>query len=267
MITRKSLDTPDPEIGQVRLDRLIQHLVWVLRESPESFGLDDWFRGPELDNDENLLPVFEEWRARYADRRPLECNTTACVVGHLPLVFPQDFWWMETCDSGAAVRIHFEGEDYSVVDGKFLSHYFGGSRYAWDRIIQPRYYPQEDDTTVGPVLSRLRRLRRDLYGPEPSIVFPLTHSLGKDEVFMMLAYEARVNRCWRKVAKLVEKLQLSLRDGKYMKDPEVERPRRVARYLQARKDTQLPEALNLELDRIEQLVFADMHIANGNSEA
>lgn len=257
----------DPVLGQARLDRLIQHLVWVLRESPESFGLEDWFRGPELDNDENLSPVFEEWRARYADRRPLECNTTACVVGHLPLVFPQDFRWMETCDSGAAVRLNYEGEDYSVVDGTFLSYYFGGSRYAWDRIIQPRNYPQEDDTPVGPVLSRLRRLRRELYGPHPSHDLPHAYSLGDPTVFGGLAWLAREARCWRKVAKLVEKLQLSLRDGKYMKDPETERPRRVARYLQARRDTQLSEALNLELDRIEQLVFADLLATDGNSEA
>ena len=75
-----------------RLKRLIEHLEYIEENDPKAFSLSQWFVSPDLDSYQEAVA---QWPLRGKAKQPLQCGTSACVVGHLPAVFPDDFAWIQ----------------------------------------------------------------------------------------------------------------------------------------------------------------------------
>jgi len=115
-----------PDLHRPRIVKLIDHLKEVERRDPASFNLKAWIRSVRTDDATSVSQATEEWPRRWADGETLNCNTTACLVGHLPLVFPDDFQWQHGELSGWYVRTKYgqKAEDR-------LATYFGLTWCFW----------------------------------------------------------------------------------------------------------------------------------------
>jgi hypothetical protein len=166
-----------------RLDKMIAHLEEVERRDPASFALENWVEG---DTEENLEEAITTWRKRWKKGETLNCGTSACVVGHLPLVFPQHFEWSDSQDrddedtSVTTVRTKATAKHKSLEFTKHswwqsegldateeLAGFFGGEDSDWDDIIYVGGYDSDDKDANGKVklsavLNKMRILRNQL---------------------------------------------------------------------------------------------------------
>jgi hypothetical protein len=156
-----------------RMERLIAHLEWVEREEPARFNLEHWM---SASSEKELLQAIDEWPERALQRRELNCGTSACVVGHLPAVFPEDWSW-EDIGSGEA-SVHLRSGSGELRSSDLLSDFFGGEAGNWSRIIYSDAYGHRDEygrVRLSSVLERLRDIRDDraaewMECPDPDIL-------------------------------------------------------------------------------------------------
>jgi len=120
-----------------RLEKLIVHLEEVARRDPGSFNLNFWMAS---DSQYDLRQALRTWSKRWKAGETLNCGTTACLAGHLPLVFPGEFAWERDGNywagsfSGVHVRCktHSGFLELSTAD---LERFFGISFTFWDQTI------------------------------------------------------------------------------------------------------------------------------------
>ena len=153
------------EAERERLDTLTTYLERLNEEEPEAFDLGSWMAS---DSREELEKAMEEWPERYKKGEPLNCGTSACVAGHLPIVFPGDFAWSDIGHEttiGWVYRVEPDMPQFSL-SGQGLADYFGGERSDWQRTIYPEYYTDVEPTLPN-VLKRIIEIYEQNYGPRP----------------------------------------------------------------------------------------------------
>jgi len=70
--------------------KLIKHLRYLQSTEPRAFNLRQWVQARSA---KAVKEAIESWPDRFKRGEELNCGTSACVVGHLPLVFPRQFKW------------------------------------------------------------------------------------------------------------------------------------------------------------------------------
>lgn len=144
-----------------RLKRLIDHLTKIEVETPEAFRLSSWSHG-----DTKLL--YKVWKEETKAGKPLSCGASACVVGHMTVIFPEDFYWHFPLTGGwsSTPSVMLRGRYY--FNASQLASYFGGTRWQWKDIIYPTNYPlgasyrtADNQVRLSAVLDRLRALKAD----------------------------------------------------------------------------------------------------------
>lgn len=121
-------------VHQRRLEKLTQHMQWVTDNDPDSFDLCTWFVAVDAatfaDERSQLERAKREWPKRLAAGKKLDCGTTACLVGHLPLVFPKTFKWDVENET-----VYRRGYRSFQCDDRDLEWYFEVDRYVWKQVI------------------------------------------------------------------------------------------------------------------------------------
>lgn len=147
-------------INHDRLNAIINHLWHIHATEPERFNLDSWICS---DTEENLTEAISTWQHRHAARQPLNCNTAACFAGHLPLVFPDVFFWEKAFGALTAHRgvvsctPEFRDGDHTTVNEHALAKFFGGTPEQWARVIFSTYYPEKyPQITIPMVIARIK---------------------------------------------------------------------------------------------------------------
>ncbi len=130
--------------------KLIRHLEYIRDTEPERFDLHSWMSGDNIDE------ARTQWPKRLKQKKPLNCGTSACVVGHLPLIFPNCFKWAGNFVFCAKRNLI----DYHSSEKFYLSQFFGGSD--WDNIIFESNYPDPSNITIDDVLKRIYTLHKSL---------------------------------------------------------------------------------------------------------
>jgi hypothetical protein len=129
-----------------RLRKLIKHLEHIERDEPDVFDLASWFKGPSS--------ALTQWRENHKQRKPLNCGTTACMVGHMAVIFKEFTWRNQD------VYFVASGE---CLDATNLPEFLGGTRSVWQFIIYDTHYPQAAQEPLLPhVLARLRLVHDSL---------------------------------------------------------------------------------------------------------
>jgi hypothetical protein len=154
-----------PRGQKERFQHLLAYLTRLNEEEPEVFSLTHWMAG------KHAHKAVASWVERASKGEPLNCGTTACVVGHLPVAFPDDFSW----NSGEVIQVVYRGSvldqwgfafnTRSAVYG--LSEYFGGAPGEWDSIIYMRGYEDYKDGEEIPlwvVLKKMEALYAQVHG-------------------------------------------------------------------------------------------------------
>lgn len=167
-----------------RLKRLIEHLKYIEHHDPEAFNLSQWFVSQDMNS---YREAVEQWPLRGKAKQPLQCGTSACVVGHLPVVFPEDFAWIQmpplihshetsgrvvlkTPDTDpvdvAAEEVLFFGTSPNDVTCSTLATFFGAASHIWALIIYDNEYPpdvkENGEVPLCCVLDRLQDVLREL---------------------------------------------------------------------------------------------------------
>lgn len=137
-----------------RFKKLIKYLDYIQDSEPERFNIKSWVNIPYYGVKDDIL---NKWRHAYENRTPLNCNTTACVVGHLPVRF-KEFEW----GGDHSYHVRFV-DDKRLVESLQLSEFFGGDDFDWGHIIYELNYP---DNSLSEVLVRLRMLYNKLHQKE-----------------------------------------------------------------------------------------------------
>jgi hypothetical protein len=154
-----------------RLQKLIKHLEYIAATEPRTFNLKQWFVSADMSSCEEAIA---QWAERYEKQQPLGCGTSACVVGHLPLVFPEDFEW-----ELQSIPL-MSGEQQAYVCGKgcvahgdvtcaTLAEYFGGNSSVWGMIIYEDEYEESqmvwypEGTIEVPVQEVTKRIKDVLF--------------------------------------------------------------------------------------------------------
>lgn len=139
-----------------RFKKLIKYFEWLNENEPSAFNIQNWIKSH---SEENLNRAIEEWQDRAKKKTELNCGTAACVVGHLPNIFPKKFKWINKGASGCVIQIESEGLD----EKEFLSDHFGGTKHQWKSIIFSFVYPEHDgNPPLSVVLKRIKSLYKEL---------------------------------------------------------------------------------------------------------
>lgn len=123
-------------LKQKRLRTLMDHLARVNDNDPESFDLTAWHNGK----------ISGALDAHLEGRSLSDCGFSGCVVGHMPLLFPEDFKWGRG-DNGVwdIDVVHLRhGNRWEVACSDEVAMYFGGSGEQWMRIIHRSYYTSRE---------------------------------------------------------------------------------------------------------------------------
>lgn len=173
------MSEPTDEEKRDRLDHMIAYLEKLQVQEPESFDLSYWAAGA---SSEELKRAQDEWVTRHERGEPLNCNTTACLVGHMVVAFPGKFAWdigrTNPAPWGNSTTIkHVVPTDgtHSMVDPKYLEEFFGGEPELWEDIIYVENYRDDDeedepdDGYLAAAIGRAKALRVELYGDPAAI--------------------------------------------------------------------------------------------------
>jgi hypothetical protein len=140
---------PTPKSKSFRFKRLLKHLEYINETEPEVFDLDTFVN-------HNAHPQFTTlWPRALRAKKPLNCGTTACIIGHMPLIFKEFMWH----DGYVKSRTGTTTRESACAD------FFGGTSDAWQGIIYNVHYAT-DDPPLEEVLERLHTLYTNLY-PKP----------------------------------------------------------------------------------------------------
>lgn len=132
-----------------RLRKLIKYLEHIEQHEPEVFDLCSWFSG-------GTGATLFEWRKRHKQRKPLNCGTTACVVGHMAVIF-NEFEWNRKNNLEKNVVVAQTGQ---WVGKAVLASFFGGTCDVWEAVIYDAWYRcGSGNTKLSDVLARLRLIR------------------------------------------------------------------------------------------------------------
>jgi len=143
---RLTAESFDRDIHLPRLVRLAEHLEEVQRRDPASFGIAVWLTTTSGD-EADLRRAVNEWPERWETGEELDCNTVACMVGHLPLVFPDDWFWNADLHT---VETQFTAMSGSAWMTDNLQKYFGLMMDFWyDAIYEDTYYWGGEDCEPG----------------------------------------------------------------------------------------------------------------------
>ena len=165
-----------PEARRLRFKELLDYLEQLNENEPEAFDLDTWMGA---DSRAELLTAMREWPSKHQKGEKLNCGTAACLVGHLPVIFPQAFYWKlprtrhSAVVQGVVYR-HTVPRDVSHYTGPWaLTEYFGGTSAEWQDIIYSDSYCDEgfeddEDVPLEAVLNRLTQLYVATYGNDQS---------------------------------------------------------------------------------------------------
>lgn len=156
-----------------RFEKLIAYFERLLENEPTAFTLKHWFIGG-FDGAED--EARRSWIQRAEAGEPLDCGTAACVVGHLPVIFPGEFTWEADNYLIKVMRggVFMDQRTCSPAFGApkrsaeaMLHEYLGGYGGAWSDVIHVRNYDtidDNDDVPLTAVLTRLKALFKDTYG-------------------------------------------------------------------------------------------------------
>jgi hypothetical protein len=160
-----------------RINKLIAHLEKVQEIDPDSFDLAHWFRGS---SPEEVQQAMNEWSTRWEEGKNLNCGTTACLVGHLPLVFPENFRWIQDTSALDGTPLPVGIVEYinhgrmlapalfrPVGDKESAAHnlvrFFGGTADEWCDIIYGEYYDtdvlEDHQVPITAVINKLKTMR------------------------------------------------------------------------------------------------------------
>lgn len=128
--------------------KLINYLHNMLEFAPTCFNLSTYLTA---ESPEAFDAATNNWPVQHRRGQQLECGTTACVVGHLPVVFPNDFKWKPTSEVTAQV---FTTDDVYVCE-MTMEEFFGCSATDWSCVIYPENYGPADDITLQQVLDKI----------------------------------------------------------------------------------------------------------------
>jgi len=137
---------PTPKRKSYRFKRLLRHLEYINETEPEVFDLKTFVNVNRHSNFRILWPVALK------AKKPLNCGTTACIIGHMPLIF-EEFRWQGG---------HVEDHDGNTAREWSCADFFGGHHDAWHNIIYSSNYASEHPP-LSDVLKRLHKLYADLY--------------------------------------------------------------------------------------------------------
>ena len=161
-----------------RFNTLLDYLTELNEKEPERFNLSAWMTTYK---DKNLIEAVTTWVDRYQKGDPLNCGTTACLVGHMPVIFPRAFSWVapghffgatsfDTDDLDASVSYHPNGlakVRSNWFEAQWTEDFFGGGVDIWRQIIFGTNYPEDaigvHGITLDAVLKRLEKLYEKLY--------------------------------------------------------------------------------------------------------
>lgn len=148
-----------------RLETLIGYLRRLQETEPDRFDIRRWVSSHDL---KDMTKARKQWPKRYKEGQPLDCGTSACVVGHLAVVFPEDFQWEYAPETGTVIRVACVIPGYeSVVGALHMARLFGGRALDWSDIIFPEAYTREELDERGQVpllavIARIESLRKAL---------------------------------------------------------------------------------------------------------
>jgi hypothetical protein len=142
------------------LSKLIVYLKYIATTEPEVFDLSEWFTAKTRVDAEHAMLM---WPGQYAKGEKLNCGTAACLVGHLPVAFPDD--WRYEIHNGTNVEIKWDPLGYDYISDT-LCQFFGGDRgdSQWETIIYTTSYPDQSRVTIDQVIDRIEALYEELYG-------------------------------------------------------------------------------------------------------
>lgn len=129
-------------------DKLLKLADFLDTVPTELFNLqwvqDNW---PRANDKEDFLKKWYD--------KDVECGATACAIGWLPVVLPEDAYYEEKCSN--AVRLHnFYSESMSY-DDKAMA-VFDITRAEADYLFNPGCYDDKDMRNPKVVANRIRRV-------------------------------------------------------------------------------------------------------------
>lgn len=147
------------------MNDLVAYLTWLKAEQPQRFDLSVWGPREELGL-HTQLEVAEQWEEARDKGKLLPCGTAACLVGHLPLAFPDGWCYMEVPVSTQGpfpteVRAYMKCGTSGMAVATLttcLSWFFGGNGSDWTSIIYPDSYASVI-VSIDEVLNRLEELQ------------------------------------------------------------------------------------------------------------
>lgn len=178
----KLLETGTKEEQEEMFDYLLDYMHELFDTEPEVFSLTNFIFS---EDQKGLKSAMKDWAKRYQKGEPLNCGTSACIIGHLPVAFPGLFGWGENRGHYSDVLARTEcgsstcGEKFIIegrVEEDIMAMAFGGTSQQWRNVIYVDEYdrdewvnPDVDDEFEGDVpfetvLARLDDLFEELYG-------------------------------------------------------------------------------------------------------
>jgi hypothetical protein len=137
-----------------RRTKLLNYLHNLMEDEPQRFNIGTYISAA---SPHDLETAREEWPERHRRGRKLECGTSACLVGHLPVLFPDSFFWSSGENvRNALVRLK---ENNEFVCEMVLEDFFGSSAENWKMIIYPEHY--QKPPTLQDVLDRMYELHEE----------------------------------------------------------------------------------------------------------
>lgn len=116
-------------------EKLLAHLRYIQEHEPESFDLGVWG---------NNLDKAKAAEKHFAESGTVNCGFAGCVVGHLPFVFQNIFYYNAPSGVMEVATI----EDGIEVEEAYLAKFLGGETDDWRNII----YEDEYEDEYGDVL-------------------------------------------------------------------------------------------------------------------
>lgn len=113
------------KLQRSRFLKLVRHLEHLQKNEPEAFDLKSWVSAQSN-------KFLQEWPKRYKRKEKLDCGTAACLVGHLPLIFPKHWEW-----SGATQVVRPLRPDSHH---RNLAEFFGLDADFWKKTIYSEFY-------------------------------------------------------------------------------------------------------------------------------
>jgi hypothetical protein len=139
-------------MNKERLIKLVEKLVWLADQRWGNFNLNNYLK-LDTENKNNIREFIENPELINKALTKNHCNTTACVVGYLPVFFPEDFYY-----DNFGIRL-FGYEDDSHMDNFYpSSKYFELEDDEWEYLFEPASYEDYELTDPLAVVKHIKIL-------------------------------------------------------------------------------------------------------------